>query len=62
MGVRKDQSGLRLQQRLKAGGRLRQPFGGAVPGSPQAQRIMISRQSDLAGKKDLAKDIVGIEK
>ena len=30
-------------------------------GSPQAQRIMISRQSDMAGKKELAKDIVGIE-
>ena len=29
-------------------------------GSPQAQRIIISRQSDLAGKKQLAKDIVGI--
>jgi len=29
-------------------------------GSPQAQRIMISRQGDLAGKKELAKDIVGI--
>jgi len=30
-------------------------------GSPQAQRIIISRQSDLAGKKDLARAIVGIE-
>ena len=30
-------------------------------GSPQAQRIIISRQSDLGGKKKLAKDIVGIE-
>ncbi|MCD8116788.1 MAG: 4-hydroxyphenylacetate 3-hydroxylase family protein [Oscillospiraceae bacterium] len=30
-------------------------------GSPQAQRIMISRQGDLAGKKALAKNIVGIE-
>ena len=30
-------------------------------GSPQAQRIMISRQSDMAGKKELAKEIVGIE-
>ncbi|MCC8357596.1 MAG: 4-hydroxybutyryl-CoA dehydratase, partial [Oscillospiraceae bacterium] len=30
-------------------------------GSPQAQRIMISRQGDLAGKKTLAKNIVGIE-
>ena len=30
-------------------------------GSPQAQRIMISRQGDLAGKKKLAKNIVGIE-
>jgi 4-hydroxybutyryl-CoA dehydratase/vinylacetyl-CoA-Delta-isomerase len=30
-------------------------------GSPQAQRIMISRQGDLEGKKKLAKDIVGIE-
>ena len=30
-------------------------------GSPQAQRIMISRQGDIAGKKKLAKDIVGIE-
>ena len=30
-------------------------------GSPQAQRIMISRQGDLAGKKKIAKEIVGIE-
>ncbi len=30
-------------------------------GSPQAQRIMISRQGDLAGKKELAKNIVGIK-
>ncbi len=30
-------------------------------GSPQAQRIMISRQGDLEGKKKLAKSIVGIE-
>ncbi len=30
-------------------------------GSPQAQRIMISRQGDIAGKKTLAKTIVGIE-
>lgn len=30
-------------------------------GSPQAQRIMISRQSDLEAKKDLAKKIAGIK-
>ena len=30
-------------------------------GSPQAQRIMISRQSNLAHKKQLAKDIAGIK-
>ena len=30
-------------------------------GSPQAQRIMISRQSDMNAKKELARDIVGIE-
>jgi len=30
-------------------------------GSPQAQRIMISRQSDIAAKKDLAKDILDIK-
>jgi 4-hydroxybutyryl-CoA dehydratase/vinylacetyl-CoA-Delta-isomerase len=30
-------------------------------GSPQAQRIMISRQSDLEGKKQLAKDIAKIK-
>lgn len=30
-------------------------------GSPQAQRIMISRQADLESKKKLAKDIVKIE-
>lgn len=30
-------------------------------GSPQAQRIMIARQSNLAHKKDLAKKIAGIE-
>ncbi len=31
-------------------------------GSPQAQRIMIARQGNIQGKKDLAKDIAGIEK
>ena len=30
-------------------------------GSPQAQRIMISRQGNLEGKKELAKAIVGIK-
>jgi 4-hydroxybutyryl-CoA dehydratase/vinylacetyl-CoA-Delta-isomerase len=30
-------------------------------GSPQAQRIMISRQSDLEQKKQLAKNIAGID-
>ena len=30
-------------------------------GSPQAQRIMITRQGDVEGKKKLAKDIVGIK-
>lgn len=30
-------------------------------GSPQAQRIMISRQGNLAGKKDLAKAIAHIK-
>jgi len=30
-------------------------------GSPQAQRIMISRQSNLAEKKELAKDIAKIK-
>jgi 4-hydroxybutyryl-CoA dehydratase/vinylacetyl-CoA-Delta-isomerase len=29
-------------------------------GSPQAQRIMISRQGNLAQKKELAKAIAGI--
>lgn len=29
-------------------------------GSPQAQRIMISRQGNIQGKKQLAKDIIGI--
>jgi 4-hydroxybutyryl-CoA dehydratase/vinylacetyl-CoA-Delta-isomerase len=29
-------------------------------GSPQAQRIMISRQGNIAGKKELAKNIAGI--
>ena len=29
-------------------------------GSPQAQRIMISRQGNIQGKKQLAKDIAGI--
>ena len=29
-------------------------------GSPQAQRIMISRQGDIAGKKAMAKAIAGI--
>ncbi|WP_455127152.1 4-hydroxyphenylacetate 3-hydroxylase family protein [Pseudoramibacter alactolyticus] len=31
-------------------------------GSPQAQRIMIARQGNIDGKKQLVKDIVGIEK
>lgn len=31
-------------------------------GSPQAQRIMIQRQGDIQGKKQLVKDIVGIKK
>lgn len=31
-------------------------------GSPQAQRIMIARQSNLGHKKELAKDIAGINK
>ena len=31
-------------------------------GSPQAQRIMISRQSNINAKKDLAKDILDIDK
>ena len=30
-------------------------------GSPQAQRIMIQRQGDIDGKKQLVKDIVGIK-
>lgn len=30
-------------------------------GSPQAQRIMISRQADLENKKELIKDILDIE-
>ena len=30
-------------------------------GSPQAQRIMIARQGDIEGKKQLAKDIAGIK-
>lgn len=30
-------------------------------GSPQAQRIMIQRQGNISGKKQLVKDIVGIE-
>lgn len=29
-------------------------------GSPQAQRIMIARQGDIAGKKELAKNVIGI--
>ncbi len=31
-------------------------------GSPQAQRIMISRQSDIQGKKQLAREIAGISR
>ena len=30
-------------------------------GSPQAQRIMIQRQGNIEGKKQLAKDIAGIK-
>ena len=30
-------------------------------GSPQAQRIMIARQGDLPGKKEMAKSIIGIK-
>ena len=29
-------------------------------GSPQAQRIMIARQSNMAHKKQLAKDLAGV--
>ena len=31
-------------------------------GSPQAQRVMIARQSDLGAKKEMAKNIAGISK
>jgi len=31
-------------------------------GSPQAQRIMISRQANFEQKKELARDILDIEK
>jgi len=31
-------------------------------GSPQAQRIMIARQSNIEHKKQLAKDIAGVQK
>ncbi|WP_131036560.1 4-hydroxyphenylacetate 3-hydroxylase C-terminal domain-containing protein, partial [Clostridioides difficile] len=31
-------------------------------GSPQAQRIMISRQGNINQKKELAKNIAGIKK
>ena len=30
-------------------------------GSPQAQRIMIARQGNIQAKKQLAKDIAGIQ-
>lgn len=54
---------LRLVENLTLGtaavGYLTESMHGA--GSPQAQRIMISRQSDLAKKKELAKVIAGIK-
>ena len=54
---------MRLIENLTLGtaavGYLTESLHGA--GSPQAQRIMISRQSNMPGKKQLAKDIVHIE-
>ncbi len=54
---------LRLIENLTLGtaavGYLTESMHGA--GSPQAQRIMISRQVDMAGKQKLAKNLCGIE-
>ena len=54
---------LRLLENLCLGtaavGYLTESMHGA--GSPQAQRIMIARQSDLSSKKDLAKNLAGID-
>ena len=54
---------MRLIENLTMGtaavGYLTESLHGA--GSPQAQRVMISRQSNMEGKKELAKAIVHIE-
>ena len=54
---------MRLNENLTMGtaavGYLTESLHGA--GSPQAQRVMISRQSNMEGKKELAKAIVHIE-
>jgi 4-hydroxybutyryl-CoA dehydratase/vinylacetyl-CoA-Delta-isomerase len=54
---------LRLIENLTLGtaavGYLTESMHGA--GSPQAQRIMISRQVDMTGKKELAKHLCGIK-
>ena len=64
MNVEDRQKVLRLLENLCLGtaavGYRTESMHGA--GSPQAQRIMISRQGNIQGKKDLARAIAGIEK
>ena len=48
----------RLVETLSGGTAVVESMHGA--GSPQAQRIMIARQGNIQGKKQLAKDIAGI--
>ena len=54
---------MRLIENLTMGtaavGYLTESLHGA--GSPQAQRVVISRQSNMPGKKEMAKAIVHIE-
>jgi 4-hydroxybutyryl-CoA dehydratase/vinylacetyl-CoA-Delta-isomerase len=51
---------IRLIENMALGTGLLEDLHGA--GSPQTQRIMISRLTDLEAKKKLAKTLAGIEK
>ena len=50
---------LRLLENMTGGTALVESMHGA--GSPQAQRIMISRQGNLEYKKSLARELLGVE-
>ena len=51
--------GARLLENMTGGTALVESMHGA--GSPQAQRIMIARQGNIQGKKQMAKEIAGIK-